>query len=255
MRLNSIFANCTSNLIAFLIIQAFFTRSSRAQYYPGYVWNRQAVWNGGTGDGTTNGNPNLDSMDNPAWEYLALGGDGLGSSDPWYTAGPSMHSVLGSFDEGSNAWVGGNAFAFQDRFYHQHGASGAPAVAWLNPTDSPITVNISGQMQFAWEQGAPNPIDYVIATENLTTYAATPLLETTVFPSGSGYVPVNISDVPLSADEGLVFTYRAEGGSVGLYTGYDSINVTLVPEPATLSPLLIGGAGLLMRRRQRIRPI
>jgi hypothetical protein len=240
-------------LISSISVIAILAGAAQAQYSPGYVWNRQAVWYGGSGDGTTNGNPNLDSEGNPTWEYVALQGDGLGSSDPWYDAGPSDHSVLGSYDTGGgNGWIGGNAFAFQNQFYHQHGGSGAPGVVWLNPTQGPATVNITGEMQFAWEQGASNSVDYVIATENLETFAATPLLETTVSPSGNDIVSINLSDVLLASDDGLIFTYRAEAGSVGLYTGYDSINITLVPEPVALGVLAMSGA-MLMRPRYRRR--
>lgn len=225
---------------------------ARAQYSPGYIWNRQAVWNGGNGDGGTNGNPNLDSEGNPTWEYVALGGGGIGSSDPWYDAGPSEHSILGTYDTGGGyGWLGGDAFCFQNSLIHQWGQDGAPGVIWLNPTDGPVTVNISGLVQFSWDSGLTASSDYVIATENLQTYAANPLFETTVSPSGSTTVPIDITDVSLAANQGLVFTFR---GDVSTYLDYyetDSINVVLVPEPTTGSLLLIAGMGMLMRRRRR----
>ena len=199
---------------------------AQAAYAPGYVWNRQSVWNGGTGDGSINGNPNIDSMGNPAWLYTARNGAALGSA--WWSD-PSP-SVLGSFTPGgSPAWVGGNAYAFQDRFYHEHGGPAAPGVDWLNPTDGPATVNVSGVVRFDWEQGASNPVDYVIAIRDLETNAASVLFQTTVSPTGNTTVPVSLPAVSLSANQGLAFTYRAQAGSVGLYTSYDAINITLVP--------------------------
>lgn len=217
------------NIVLATLFVGFLASIATADYIPGYVWNRQASWYGGTGDGTTNGNPNLDSMGNPAWEYIALAGGGLDSSNPWYT--DTTPSVLGSYDTGSYGWVGGDAYAFEDRFYHQHGGPAAPGVEWLNPTNESIMVSIDGTMQFAWEQGAPNPIDYVIAIENLQTHATTMLLQTTVSPSGNPLVSIAIPDLALTPDEGLLFTYRAEGGSVGLYTGYDSVDITLDSVP------------------------
>jgi hypothetical protein len=220
-----------------------------AQYSPGYIWNRQAVWYGGNGNGGTSGNPNLDSEGNPAWEYVALGGGGIGSSDPWYDA--SAHSILGTYDTGGGyGWLGGDAFCFQNSLIHQWGQDGAPGVIWLNPTNEAVTVNIIGLVQFSWDAGLSASSDYVIATENLQTYAATPLFETTVSPSGATTVPIDITDVSLAANQGLVFTFR---GDVSTYLDYyesDSINVVLVPEPTSLSLLGLGGVALLGRRRE-----
>src|SRR5207248_116746 len=89
--------------LVFCALIAISNSASHAGYMPGYIWNRQSVWYGGTGDGTINGNPNLDSMNNPTWEYTARGGGGIGSINPWYSSSPS---ILGSFATGGgNGWI------------------------------------------------------------------------------------------------------------------------------------------------------
>jgi hypothetical protein len=73
------FSNCGLFILALALLTVA-PSISNGSYISGYTWNRQAVWYGGTGDGTQNGNPNLDSMGNPAWRYTARNGATYGSS-------------------------------------------------------------------------------------------------------------------------------------------------------------------------------
>jgi hypothetical protein len=165
---------------------------------------------------------------------------------------------MGSFVTGGSnyTWIAGNAYAFQDRFYHEHGGPAAPGVDWLNPVGQGVIVDITGSVQFDWEQGAPNAVDYVVVKQNFITNAKTLLYQTTVSPSGVRSRSISLPSVTLSANEGLLFTYRAQAGSQGLYTQYDSINVGLVqvlPEPASLSLCSLVSAAVLRRSRRRDR--
>lgn len=218
-----------------------------ADYIPGYVWNRQSSWYDGNGDGSTNGNPNVDSMGNPTWEYVALNGGGLGSSNPWYA--DTTPSVLGTYDtSGGYGWVGGNAYCFQDTLINQWGEAGTPGVIWLNPTDESITVSLNGLVQFSWDNGLSASSDYAIAAENLQTHTAAPLFSTTVSSSGNNSVPINIDDLSLAPDEGLLFTFKGDTTTYLDYYESDSINITLdsVPLPSAVAGgfVLIGGIAI-----------
>ncbi|MCC6321914.1 MAG: hypothetical protein IT438_10830 [Phycisphaerales bacterium] len=232
--------------VAFVVLPA---SHSQAAYVTGYEWNRQAVWNGGTGDGTGNFNPNNDSLGNPAWRYAAFGGGSLGSASPWWSQGPG--SWLGSYAAPSgNRWYGGSAICERTQLIQEFGGGACPVVEWFNPTGDEATVRVHGQFNFGWGLGANNPVEFAIATRDRTTNAASLLFAGGASPSGPTLAMFDFQTT-VSSNQSLVFTFRATSGSQGFYTMSDAFSIGyLVPTPSAASMLAVGVLGLARRRRE-----
>jgi hypothetical protein len=220
-----------------------------ASYSPGFTWNRQADWYGGTGDGTTTGNPNNDSLGNPAWRYAAVGGGGLGSANPWWSQGPGV--TLGSFSGGPTGtrWYGGTAICEPPVLILEFGnPHSCPLVEWLNPTGGEASVHLSGRFDFAWSLGASSPVEYAIALRNRTTNASSLLFSGGANPSGPLFTTFNFQTT-LQSDESLLFTFRATASSLGFYSMADSFSIQYIPAPSAVA--LLGLSSVVAVRRRR----
>ena len=193
-----------------------------ADYTPGYIWNRQANWFGGMGDGSATGNPNLDGNGNPTWLYVSRGGTGLSGANPWWKS--SSSGVMGSFSQGNNRWIAGNAYCLHDVFFHEFGnPNSAPAVEWLNPTRRPVLLRITGLVSFGYELGSNQPIEYAIGRYDTRTNDGSLLYSSTIPVAAGQSRSINASAFRVMPYERVVLTHRNVSGSLG-YTASQDVN-------------------------------
>ena len=123
--------------------------------------------------------------------------------------------------------------------------SGAGFLAWLkagNPTGMIADVVV------AWTDASDGDSMHPLYTESVVKTGA--LMD-------SQYVSLpalNIEDLVLDPGDDLLFSIRSRTNTIG-FDGYnvqllDNVTITVVPEPATLALLGLGGLALLRRRKK-----
>ncbi len=273
-----------SQAIGVLFVMMVASNSTWAAYDVGFTWNRWDDWKPGTINNSSVGNPCTDSAGNPAWSYeyyagVSLGSD-LGTANPWYEL-PSSGSMVW-YDPPSYIGVWGYQyevppFVFpgpnglrhypKNQVHNGDHFAQVPLVRWDNPSSDPITVSLTSGDGF---RGVINPlptgtvVDIVIARTDASDGDSVHLLysETitkTMSESAIQYLDIpalNIEDLGLDPGDDILFSVRSRnmtlgGGwySVGLD---DDVTITVVPEPATMSLLALGGLAMLRRRRLKV---
>jgi hypothetical protein len=238
-----------------------------------YLWDRATDWTArADGDqGTTRGNPDDDALGFRTWQYASIGdgnSDGLASPIPWYTKATSPLVWCANWrDTGEKGWVYqpgdgstgdlGPAIFNNRLLYSGQYGSRRPALEWLNPTGRSITLDVTGDLQVAWEGSsgtAAGDVEVALVRRNADGTTATPLWTATL-QSSNGLtqdLPLDLSRVSLGAGDRLVLTMRWDYGSdtdpahwVALYDGLklklaDSIDIaesTLEDTPLTIAYL------------------
>lgn len=167
--------------------------------------------------------------------YFAVTGDGGSSADyRAYSpdAGVGYVEASGVFAAGTGAGVRNNTHAYYSGF----GGESAPAAQLaLFPQQTGITP--TGTVGLGWRDVE------IVKQGNLVSYVIDGLLIATVDAStitlGGNNILLNYFDVNATVDDpALMF---------GLI---DNVSVTVVPEPSSLALGLLGGFGLLLRRRK-----
>jgi len=258
-------------------------------YSPGFVWDVDADWvDRPVGDhGTTNGNPSADAMNNPVWGFQYFTnvpvGSGLGATSPWYErlttsamTWDSDHRSAGgrwaSVDDGTPDIIAGwMNHLLNDSEYGDYNS--VPLLRWTNPCPDPIKVSLKskeGPLDFAvgWrgngEAGGATSADVDIAVVLYDASEATfhQLYTSSVSKPTDNNLDENLTLSPLWIEEqdldpgdqilitarGASQTFPAAGAQY--ITFYDGMEITVVPEPVTLSLLALGGLAMLRRRRR-----
>lgn len=258
-------------------------------YTFGFVWDVQADWvvRVSSDHGTTNGNPSADAMGNPVWgfDYVTNvpAGSGLGSANPWYEG-----KTIAAMKWDSDFWSSGGRWAniddgtpniaggwmnhlLNNTEYGDY--SSVPLLRWTNPCPDPIKVSLKskeGPLDFAvgWrgnvQAGGATSVDADIAVvlydvseaSYQELYAVTVSKPTnnnldenlTLSPLWIEELPLDTGDQILITARGTSQTFPAAGAQY--ITFYDGMEITVVPEPATLSLLALGGLAMLRRRRR-----
>ena len=256
-------------------------------YDLGYVWNRRADWTARpSGDhGTTRGNPDDDQLGNAVWSYEYFPGvpDGsdLDSGQPWYERTSTLLVWDNNFWDAPARWaLGDNLTPCIASGWQTHQLSDSawgwydrvPVTRWVNPCSGPITVSISsGQADdFAilwWghaQSGQPGPMaaDVVIAKVDASQGDEISVLysQTVTKPSNNYETerrPLDVLDLPaVSLDPGDELLFTARGRTRYHFTSgarligfYDDVSIEIVPEPAALALLALGGLAVMRRRR------
>ena len=247
--------------------------SARAATYDnGFIWDRSVDWVAGTVNGSTAGNPGVDSEGTAVWQYEIVQGDGLVGANPWYNGVPTLMSTDTAWFGAQAAWSAGDDVLpvitekalyhlSNDRFNGAHGVwEDMPMVRWLNPTAETINLAVVGNLTVGWRSvgSASLPIDVVIARSNLTSGTTTPLYSTTVDNPGVNgelVLPISIA-AQMAPEDSLIITHRASGLLDGTYIAlFDDVQLikmaTITPEPGTLAVLALGGGVALARRKRR----
>lgn len=255
-----------------VLLNALHATTSLGAYNNGFVWQRSVDWQTEDNVPNTNiGQPEKDSQGNLVWQYehTVLRGQPLGSTNPWFKGATALQvwdpSTYGS---GEGGWVfvddtapeisqvSTNDNQHIDVFNH------LPLVRWRNPVPTPFDMQITGQLIFNWygNQGkAPNaPVDFVISRFVPSTQEYDTLYSNTFekphndtrFESLSLSLFVNAHIEP---GDNIIISHRCRGGSYSnegrwVTMSDNDVKLTVIPEPATLSLLAIGG--LLLRRRK-----
>ncbi len=245
-----------------------------ATYNDGFIWDRSADWVPGAIDGSTAGNPAVDSQGSPVWQYELVQGDEFGGQNPWYQGTPVLLSADTAWFQNvvrNVVWSAGddvlpaiNELALYHLSKDTGGVYGVwedmPLVRWLNPTGETISLAVVGELTVGWRHAgvASLPVDVAIARANANAGTATLLYSATVGnPGGDGELSLPISiAAQMEPDDSLIITHRASGMLDGTYVAMlDDVQLvkmaTIVPEPATLAVLALGGGVALVRRRRR----
>ncbi len=267
-----------SQAIVAMFVMVLATTSAWAAYDVGFTWNIFDDWTPGTTDGSSAGNPMPDAAGNPTWscEYIAgvPAGSGLDSNNPWYEL-PSSGLMVWDSHYGAGQWMlpndtppsnsyTGMWHVCNDQSYGGDHYANVPLRRWQNPSDETLAVSLSGGPDFAGVIHAlptGTILDLVIARTDASNGDSVHLLysETVVKTASEGedqsfpLTGLDIDNLVLDPGDDIIFTARSRTritgyawASAGLV---DDVNITVVPEPATLSMLALGGLAMLRRRR------
>jgi len=257
-------------------------------YSPGFVWDVAADWVvRPPGDhGTTNGNPSADAMGNPTWgfEYFTKvpAGSSLGSTSPWYevqTVSPLKWDSdfwwsggrWATIDDGTPNIVGGwMNHLLNDTEYGLYNA--VPLLRWTNPCPDPIKVSLKskeGPLDFAvgWRGNvqaggaASVDVDVAVVLYDASEASYQPLYADTVSkPTGNNLnenltlSPLWVEELDLAPGDQILITARGASqtfppAGAQWIAFYDGMEITVVPAPATLGLLALGGVAVIRRRR------
>lgn len=259
-------------------------------YEPGFVWDVAVDWVvRPPGDhGTTNGNPLVDAMGNPVWGFdyftnVPVGSD-LGSTNPWYKVQTITTMTWDSdFWSSGGRWVniddgtphittGWMNHLLNNTTYGSY--SSVPLLRWTNPCPDPIKVSLKskeGPLDFAmmWNSnveagGAPLvDVDIAVVLYDASEASYQPLYAVPVSKPTNNNVNEALTLSPLWIEEldldpgdqifitarGVSQTYPSAGAQY--VTFYDGMEITIIPEPATLGLLAVGALAVIRRRRRK----
>ena len=259
-------------------------------YVPGFVWDVEADWVvRPPGDhGTTNGNPSVDALGNPAWGFdyctNVPAGSSLGSANPWYKVQTisvmkwdsdfwSSGGRWASIDDGTPNIIGGwMNHLLNNTEYGSY--SSVPLLRWTNPCPDPIKVSLKskeGPLDFAmmWNSnvqagGAPLvDVDIAVVLFDASETSYQELYAVTVSKPTNNNVnealtlsPLWVEELDLAPGDQILITARGTSqtfppAGAQYITFYDGMEITIVPEPATLGLLALGGLALLRRIRRK----
>lgn len=260
-----------SVLVGALFFNILASSFSFAEYQTGFVWNQGNDFQSGTIDGSSLGNPNLDSQGNPAWEYdwVARGND-LYDPNPWYKA-TSTKMVWDSswFGTSGHLWArGDDTLPFITKgslglsaFSNANNIADVPVERFINPTNSNIDLSVSGKVVLSWEFYSPSVYipryaDVVLARWHSNTEYTTLFSGRFTKPHDNATsewieIPLDILTNLAVNDEILLsvrstevaINYNTGGTGISLYT--DNLNYTVVPEPSVIFLLGPGAIGMI----------
>lgn len=179
-------------VVAMLLVVLTGAGRLKAEYGYGFIWDRSEEYQDGTIQGSSQGNPNLDSMGNAVWsmESTNEAGDGLGGENPWYE-GVTTPAVWDAswYGRPFGAWAQGNdacACLLSDYFEHtlrgEWSYKHVPMVRWLNPVDQPFEMEITGEIEVQWNGEMPADVDTDVIIAHLdVSQGTTTLLYSKVF--------------------------------------------------------------------------
>lgn len=235
--------------------------SAFASYGVGFEWVRQTDWTPGTIGNSTTGNPDDDSLGNPTWFYERSQGGNLASSNPWY-AQPRNLQIWSNDTQQWRAGTSDQDPAMEPSLMEQTDVNftfASPVVLWQNPTGSSLTVNIGVGTNVRSNRIDSNSEEIELAIVEVSSGSVFNVLwSSTETAPDNGVIqigsPVVLSNVSLSAGDGILFTSRIKQDSPmsgnGSVDWFDAASITIVPEPATFSLLLLAGVPLLNRQRK-----
>lgn len=133
---------------------------SAETYHVGHSWVRNHDWAelGASQDGTDLGNPAVDALGVPVWEYRSVsGGTSSDGPQPWFTR-PSVKMVWRSSstaEQPPNTWGAGAEvpmpFISHEALCHSGAAPHlAPLQVWENVTGETISLRIYGRFRLEW---------------------------------------------------------------------------------------------------------
>ena len=268
-------------IVAMFVMALATTALASTPYDVGFTWNRWADWKPGTTNGSSVGNPCKDSAGNPVWSYEYYkdvpDGSDLNSTHPWYKLDSSGLMVWDGHTGASGSWgyqydnapfifpgPAGLGHVPNNQSYGGDHFAIVPLVRWDNPSTIPIRVSLTPGSGFQgrihwWPAGTT--ADLVIARTDASDSGSVHLLysQTIVKTLAQGQneyfalAALDIENLALDPGDDILFSVRARAATTG-YTWYsvmldDDVNITVVPEPATLSLLALGGLAMMRRRR------
>ena len=228
--------------------------AAHAQYQPGFQWNRDADWTGGSRQGGSwrCGNPDDDQRGTDTWSYeISTGGGAFDSATPWYR----QPTILASWDAtwfgtGEAVWAYGDDIGpplHRSSLVHDRGVSGLfgrqPLVRWTNPSTNTIAVRIGGSFRVRWSGsgnlGCPVVVDVVLArigrdgrvTDLIATSVAKPIPTCTI--GDFVDIPVAFDNLGIGPHDQLVWSLRArEAGEARWIILEDTVEITLLESDA-----------------------
>lgn len=169
------FSGVIDPLRAGVLVTVVATSAASGQYADGFVWQRSVDYDRGLLAGSSQGNPNDDSLGNHVWHYGWVDYRNETDDVPWFVLQPTTmvwdDTWFGRPELA--AWRRGNDTSpnvGQDYIEVVSSGSGdpnrfrMPVVTWTNPVGRAIEAHIAGRSGVAWAGTTiPAPIELVIA--------------------------------------------------------------------------------------------
>lgn len=134
----------------------------------GFVWNRAAEWTPGRAAGSSEGNPDGDSLGQPVWFYGSTDEKG----EKWYAAEPWHHvwDLEWHNQAGNSCWVRADDKGpfFRSNVVFQTDNQHYPILRWKNPTGRHLRLQIKGELAVGWSLTPPDGTQttLVLASDN-----------------------------------------------------------------------------------------